>query len=94
MRSTYLDTELMLVIDSRETESADSRNGKCLYQEKSKESAVKWTGKGGTQYEKKDTELAEEIVLRCAASGILAASSAAVAPYAGQKLSQRKKVKI
>lgn len=43
---------------------------------------------------RKDTDLAEEIILWSAEDYYSSASSAAVAPLSRQKLSQRKKVKI
>ena len=53
MRSTYLDTELMLVIDSEKTESADSRKQKSDYMEKSKEVLANGQETEGAKYQGK-----------------------------------------
>ena len=52
MRSTYLDTELMLVIDSQEL-NRQIRETEEIYQEKSKEVLPDGQEKEGTQYQKK-----------------------------------------
>ena len=52
MRSTYLDTELMLVIDSQEL-NQQIRETEKVYQEKSKEVLPDGQEKEGTQYQKK-----------------------------------------
>ena len=52
MRSTYLDTELMLVIDSQEL-NQQIRETEKIYQEKSKKVQTDGQEKEGTQYQKK-----------------------------------------